>query len=97
MPHWAERLHQLLGPFRPDTLIMGRHRFTYFRSWLRHELKEYVLDTLLGPQSHDSPYVKHDVLEQVVQRHLRGTHNYTHEIDKLLTLRLVHDALLVGH
>jgi len=94
MPHWGERLHLLLGPFRPDRLVMGRHRFTYFRAWLRHELKDYVSDMLLGPSSRYDSYVKQDVVAQLVARHFRGTHNYTREIDKLLTLKLLYDSLL---
>ncbi len=90
MPQWMERIHHALGPFQPERLLVGRHRFYHFRIWFRKQLASYVKDVLLDPAARRRPYVNGDFLEPMVLRHLRGDRNYTQEIDKALTMELIH-------
>ncbi len=97
MPQWLERIHFLMGPFTPERLLIGRHRFTHFRRWLRRELADVVREVLLDPRTLGRGYLDRAAVERMVSRHLRGDGNYTNEIDKALTLELIHRQFVDGH
>jgi asparagine synthase (glutamine-hydrolysing) len=90
MPQWLARVDHALSPLHLETLFLGRHKFCHFRVWYRDNLSQYVRDILLDPLSLSRPYVQRKALEAMVSEHLRGTHNYTTEITRLLTLELQH-------
>jgi len=90
MPQWLERMHYLSGPFQPEKMIRGIHRFAHFRIWFRNELAPYVKEILLDPRTARRPYFNKGYVETMVQRHLRGTWNYTDDIEKVLTIELMH-------
>lgn len=94
MPHWLARLDTFLAPLRSDRIFLGRQKFYHFRIWYRDRLASYVKETLLDPQSLSRPYLDGRRLEEVVSQHLAGTHNFTSEIHKLLSLELLHRTLL---
>ncbi len=94
MPQWLVRLDRLLSPFRLERLFLGRQKFCHFRIWYRDRLASYVKEILLDPRSLSRPYLKRRAIEQMVTGHLRGTHNFTTEIHKLLSIELVHRLLL---
>jgi asparagine synthase (glutamine-hydrolysing) len=88
MPQWLERLHYLLGPLQPEKLLIGRHRFAHFRVWFRSELASYVKEMLLDRRTADRPFFDHRFVERMVAAHLKGTGNYTDDIERVLTLEL---------
>jgi asparagine synthase (glutamine-hydrolysing) len=90
MPQWLERMHYLSGPFQPEKMIRGIHRFAHSRIWFRNELAPYVKEILLDPRTSRRPYLNKGVVESMVCRHLKGTWNYTDDIEKVLTLELMH-------
>jgi asparagine synthase (glutamine-hydrolysing) len=45
---------------------------------------------LLDPRSLARPYVNAQAVRNIVEGHLKGNHNYTTEIHRLLTLELTH-------
>lgn len=97
MPQWLEQIHYLLGPFQPEKLLIGRHRFQHFRVWFRHELADYVKDVILDPRTTSRPYFHKTFLENMVRRHLKGDRNYTDDIEKVLTIELTHRVLVDAH
>jgi asparagine synthase (glutamine-hydrolysing) len=94
MPQWLARIDHLLAPFRPERLFLGRHKFAHYRVWYRDDLSSYVREILLDQRTLSRPYLTKNSVEKVVVGHLKGDHNYTTEIHKLLTLELLHRLLL---
>jgi asparagine synthase (glutamine-hydrolysing) len=90
MPHWLARIDHVLTPFHVERLFLGRHKFNHYRVWYRAHLKNYVGGVLLDQKSLSRPYIEKQMVERVVQGHIRGDHNYTNEIHALLTLELLH-------
>lgn len=96
MPNWLERMHYLLGPLQPERLIVGRHRFYHNRIWFRSELAPYLRALLLDSTALKRAYVNGTTLEAIVTRHIKGDENHTDEIDKALTLELIHRCFIDG-
>jgi asparagine synthase (glutamine-hydrolysing) len=90
MPQSVARIDHSLSPFHLERLFLGRHKYFHFRVWYRDALSEYVKDMLLDPLTLSRPYLNPKAVETVVLNHLRGTHNYTSEIHKLLSVELLH-------
>lgn len=88
MPQWLERAHYLLGPLQPENILIGRHRFAHFRVWFRNQLADYVRDTLLNSECASRPFFNWGFVEEMVHRHIKGSHNYTDDIEKVLTVEL---------
>jgi asparagine synthase (glutamine-hydrolysing) len=94
MPNWLARMDRALQRLRLERLFLGRQKFCHFRTWYKHELAGYVKEILLDPRSRSRPYVNGTNLEASVNAHVSGLCNYTIEIHKLLSLELLHRALL---
>jgi asparagine synthase (glutamine-hydrolysing) len=94
MPNWLARVDRLLSPLNMQRLFLGRQKFCHFRTWYARQLKDYVKEILLDSRSRSRPYVNLKGIERVVSSHLAGTHNFTSEIHKLLSLELLHRLFL---
>jgi asparagine synthase (glutamine-hydrolysing) len=94
MPQWVAQADHLLSSLRLERLFLGRHKFYHFRVWYRDQLSDYLREILLDPRSLSRPYVERKSLEAIVLGHTKGNRNYTTEIHKLLSLELLHRALL---
>jgi asparagine synthase (glutamine-hydrolysing) len=94
MPDWLARVDRLLSPLNVQRFFLGRQKFCHFRSWYRRELKAYLKEILLDQRSRSRPYLHPKGLEKIVAGHLGGTHNFTQEIHRLLSLELLHRTLL---
>jgi len=90
MPQWVAKVDHALAPFHLERLWMGRHKLFHFRWWYRTILAKYVQEMLLDPRSLARPYLDRKSVEAVVSGHLKGDHNYTTEIHRLLSLELIH-------
>src|SRR5207245_9891853 len=89
MPQWLARVDHLLSSLHLERLFLGRHKLCHFRIWYRDALSDYVREILLDPRTLSRPYIQRKGLEAVVRGHLKGNHNYTNEIHKLLSLELL--------
>ena len=94
MPQWVARLDHLFKPLHLERLWLGRHKVFHFRVWYRDELANYVREMLLDQRSLARPYVTPKTVRTIVNGHLKGDHNYTTEIHRLLTLELTHRLFL---
>ena len=90
MPQWIARVDHLFAPLHLERIWLGRHKVFHFRVWYRDYLANYVREILLDPRSLARPYVNREGVRRIVKGHLRGNHNYTTEIHRLLTLELMH-------
>ena len=94
MPQWVAKIDHTFSALHFERLFLGRHKFYHFRYWYRAPLAAYVRETLLDPRALARPYVQRNMVEKIVQGHLKGDHNYTTSIHKLLTLEHVHRQLI---
>jgi asparagine synthase (glutamine-hydrolysing) len=90
MPQWLAQADHVFGWLHLERLFLGRHKFAHYRVWYRDPLRSYVEEMLLDPCSLSRPYVDAKRMQAMVEGHLQGTHNYTTEIHRLLTLELQH-------
>ena len=90
MPQRLAAVDHVFSAFHLERLFLGRHKMFHFRLWYRDALSQYVRDMLLDSRSLSRPYLERKTVEAVVRGHLKGDHNYTGEIHKMLTLELLH-------
>jgi len=94
MPDWLAKADRYLSPLHFERLFLGRQKFCHFRSWYRTELAGFVRDVLLTPTARGRSYLNSGVLEPLVTGHVKGIHNRTTEVHKLLSLELIQRTLL---
>ena len=90
MPQWVAQVDHMFAPLHLERLWLGRHKVFHFRPWYRDELANYVREMLFDQRSLTRPYINAKAVQKIVQGHLKGNHNYTTEIHRLLTLELTH-------
>jgi asparagine synthase (glutamine-hydrolysing) len=94
LPHWLTRIDTMCHSVIGRTGVLGAQKFEGYRLWFRDELSSYVRDILLDRRSLKRPYWNKKVLEEMVSKHTRGTHNYMHEINKAMTMEFVHRTMI---
>ena len=90
MPQWLARLDHAFRFVHFEKMWVGRHKIFHFRPWYRDYLADYVREMLLDSRSLARPYLNPGMVKGIVNAHLKGTGNYTIEINRLLTLELAH-------
>jgi asparagine synthase (glutamine-hydrolysing) len=94
MPQSVARIDHFFAALHLERLFLGRHKLLHFRVWYRDRLANYVRQILLDPRTLSRPYLERGSVEGIVDGHLKGTHNYTTEIHKLISLELLHRLFL---
>lgn len=94
MPQWLARIDRMFRPMHLERLFLGRHKFYHFRIWYRDELAGFVQDVLMDGATRKRPYWNHGVLEEMVSGHLTGGRNHSLEIQKALTVEMIHRLLI---
>ena len=90
MPQWVAKVDHAFSPFHLERLFLGRHKYYHFRIWYRDALSSYIREILLDPRTLTRPYWQKNVLETMVQHHIKGDRNYTNEIHRVLSIELLH-------
>lgn len=97
LPHWLTRLDTWALALTGGKPILGAsQKFEFYRIWYSRELSGCVKDILLDPKAATRPYFDRKYLERIVRTHTKGTHNYTNEITKAMSLELTHRLLVDG-
>jgi asparagine synthase (glutamine-hydrolysing) len=94
MPQWLSWVNTYLIPFHIEKVFFGRNNFLHFRIWFRDELSDYLQEILLDRQTLNRPYLRKASLEKMIKGHIKGTHNYVNEINKILTIELIHRVFI---
>jgi asparagine synthase (glutamine-hydrolysing) len=94
MPHKYAKIGAFLERLGVQHLFHGRHYMLDYRSWLRDEFKAYVGDMLLDPGARVRRYLDGPILDKMVRSHLNGEGCYLEEINKALTVELIHRQLI---
>jgi len=93
-PHWLTRVDRKLEKLRLERILAGRQKFEAYRIWIKTHLAESIRDILLSPQARCTDFFDKASVARVVEQHTAGTHNYLHEINKMLTVELICSTLL---
>jgi asparagine synthase (glutamine-hydrolysing) len=94
MPQWLAKLDSTFKYMHFEKLFLGHHKFNHFRLWYRDELADYVKMILLDEKTLSRPYLNRKAVEEIVEGHTEGYHNYTTDIHKMLTVELIQRLLI---
>jgi asparagine synthase (glutamine-hydrolysing) len=94
MPHWLARCDNAVRLLHPDRLFLGRHKIERYRMWFRDELSAYLKDIFLDTKTLNRPYLNKGYVHKIINEHIHGTGNYTHEINRILTMELIQRTLI---
>ncbi|MEN6559580.1 MAG: asparagine synthase-related protein [Acidobacteriota bacterium] len=92
MPRSVALLIKLAPWLSPEKLLLGRHKYHHFRTWVRRELAVDIRDVLLAGPDFPSCLDRRSV-EGMLEAHLAGRDNFLDEIEKALTVVLDHRLL----
>ena len=97
MPQWVAKMDHAFSPLHLERLFLGRHKYYHFLIWYREVLSGYIREILLDPRTLSRPYWQKNVLEAMVQHHIKGDRNYTNEIHRVLSIELLHRLFIDAH
>jgi asparagine synthase (glutamine-hydrolysing) len=93
-PHWMTRVDRKLKGLRLERILAGRQKWEGYRIWIKTDFADFIRDVLLDPAAHYRRFLERRTVEEMVTRHIAGTHNYLTEINRALTLELIYASLL---
>jgi len=93
-PHWMTRLDRTLAGLHLERLFGGRQKWEAYRIWIKTHMADFVQSTLLNPQAEYTEYFDYATMSRMIRQHVAGTHNYMREINRALSLQLIHATLL---
>ncbi|MGE0704974.1 MAG: asparagine synthase-related protein, partial [Vicinamibacterales bacterium] len=97
MPEWLARLDRTRALRLFEPLFLGSHKIDHYRLWFQRQLKPYVQDLLTDARSRARPYLDPHGFERLVSAHATGRGNCLNDLNKVMTLELVHRQLLERH
>jgi asparagine synthase (glutamine-hydrolysing) len=88
-------LKKALAPHVPEPILRRRKAgFPIpYDQWMRHDLRDYIHDTLLDPTSFTTEYFEKPVVERLLDAQEAG-HGCSKEVFSLLTLELWHERFV---
>lgn len=95
-PHWMTWADSRLEKLRLERIFAGRQKYEGYRIWFKTHFAEFIRDTLLTPNAWCTNFFDKAAVKRLVMRHTAGTHNYISEVNKMLTVELIHSTLLAG-
>jgi asparagine synthase (glutamine-hydrolysing) len=94
LPHWLTKLDSIFSSVSGGKQILGYQKFEYYRIWFRNQLSSYIREILLDKQTASRPYFDKHSIEKIVHGHLKGEKNYLNEINRAITVELIHRQLI---
>jgi asparagine synthase (glutamine-hydrolysing) len=95
-PHWLTRIDSSLERLKLERILSGRQKWEAYRIWIRTHFADFIRQTLLSPGAHFPRFFEKKTVEEMITRHIAGTHNYLNEINKVLTIELICSTLLTA-
>jgi asparagine synthase (glutamine-hydrolysing) len=93
-PHWLTYIDRTLARLRLERILAGRQKWEGYRLWIKTHFADFIQETLLSPKAQYTNLFERTAVEQMIKRHIAGTHNYLNEINKVLTTELIYSSLL---
>jgi asparagine synthase (glutamine-hydrolysing) len=94
MPQWIAPLDGTLPLTMWEPFFLGWHKIDHYRLWFRSQFKSYLTGMLTDDRSRSRPYLNRSGYEDVVRAHVRGGRNSLNEVNKVVTLELIHRLLI---
>jgi asparagine synthase (glutamine-hydrolysing) len=85
---------RVLSPLGIPRLFLGLSDYRHYRTWTRDELADYIQSVLLDGRTLSRPFWNRSYLERAVKDHMAGRRNRLTEVNKALSLELVHRTLV---
>jgi asparagine synthase (glutamine-hydrolysing) len=96
LPNALSSLEPLLKPLGAVASAFGKHKYLYYRSWLRTELAAYVCAAVDRAVQQESPFWNTAFIPHLAKAHIDGSGNYLRELNAVLTLESI-ERLLFGN
>jgi asparagine synthase (glutamine-hydrolysing) len=93
MPHWLSKINRICPNVLED-MVLGRHKIDHYRKWFKEKLKKYLKMILLDETTTRLGYFNTAFLNRMVNDHITGEKNYIGEINKAITVALIHNQLI---
>jgi asparagine synthase (glutamine-hydrolysing) len=94
MPQWLARFERTLPLRMFEPLFLGSHKIDHYRLWIKNQLSHYVNAVLSDPASASRPYLNRRGYADLIRAQAGGDRNCLNEVNKVVTLELVHRLLL---
>ncbi len=95
-PHWFTRFDRKFERLHLEKILAGRQKYEGYRIWFKTHFADFIQDTLLNPSARFVEFFDKAASQRVVMRHAAGTGNYLNEVNKMLTIELIHSTLLAS-
>ena len=77
-----------------EKIFLGKHKYLFYRRWYRRELSNFIKSVLLDNRHKQRSYLNKNVLEIIVDDHLKGKANHTDLISKLVSIELIQNKMI---
>ena len=94
LPHWLAKLDAICTSVNGGRQILGYQKFEYYRIWFRNEFSSYIKEILLDRKTINRSYFNKNYLEMITEKHIKGEGNYLNEINRAMTIELIHRLLV---
>jgi len=79
----------------PENIYRSKEGFSIpIKHWLRQELKDLLLDTLSEKRIREEGYFNHKSVKKMIDAHLQGKENFSHELWALLVFEIWKESYL---
>ncbi len=76
--------------------FIGRDKFQHFRLWTQKYFAGYIVNVLIAGSREMRKFFNLRQVESMIHEHVTGKKNYIDEIDKIMKLILMREALFKG-
>jgi len=93
MPSRLSLLNRIVIKAELERRFLGNHRYLHYSRWIREELKDFVMGILGSQELKIGSIVKKKSVEEMLYKHLHKGHNFTREINRLVSLEIIRRIL----
>jgi asparagine synthase (glutamine-hydrolysing) len=94
LPYWMPKLDKVFSSILLEKLLVGRYQLSHYRKWFQKPLSNYMREILLDGRTARRPYFNKEFIEKMVSLHSQGKYNYLNEINKTISVELIHRHLI---
>jgi asparagine synthase (glutamine-hydrolysing) len=97
LPRPASTLNSVFKSIAGKLKIAGMHKFVRYSGWFRNELAPYIREVLSSSRVRGNGIWNHDFVDHILTAHMAGHHDYSAEINTIMTLEAIERKLLVAN
>jgi asparagine synthase (glutamine-hydrolysing) len=96
LPRPASAFNSIFKSIAGKLKIAGMHKFVRYSSWCRNEFAPYIREVLSSSRVRGNGIWNPDFLDHLAAAHIAGRHDYSAEINSIMTLEAIERRLLHG-